>query len=37
MDPGGIEWIGTARDLQEADRLDIRRIAEPGHLEELLP
>ena len=37
VDPGGIERVDAARDLQEADRLDVRCIAEPGHLEKLLP
>ena len=35
MDPGGVERLHSPRDLQKADRLDERRLAEAGHLEEL--
>ena len=31
MDPGGVQRIVAAGDLQEAGRLDERRLAEAGH------
>ena len=36
MDPGGIQRIFAARDLEEPGRLHERGVAEAGHLAKLL-
>ena len=35
MNPGGVQWLDPAGDLEKADRLHEGRFAEPRHLEQL--